>query len=110
MKHDTQVANPMDFYGMLGMQAPPFDFAQKACRAWLDGAQSMQAEASEFVSARAGKDMAALSEWTRCQTPTDALEMQARYASEAMSDYVTGSQRMFKLLTGAVQRGTETGK
>ena len=110
MKHDAQVANPMDFYGMLGMQTPPFDFAEKACRAWLDGAQSMQAEASEFVSARAGKDMAALSEWTRCKTPTDALEMQARYASEAMSDYVTGSQRMFKLLTGAVQPATRTGK
>jgi len=110
MKHVAQVANPMDFYGMLGMQAPPFDFAEKACRAWVDGAQSMQAEATEFVNARAGKDMAALSEWTRCKTPTDALEMQARYASEAMSDYVAGSQRMFRLLTAAVQLGTQTGK
>ena len=110
MKHNAQVANPMDVYGMLGVQAPPFDFAEKAFRAWLEGAQSMQAEATEFVSARAGKDMAALSEWTRCTTPTNALEMQARYASEAMSDYVTGSQRMFNLLTGAVERRAEAGK
>ena len=110
MKHNAQVAYPMDVYGMLGMQAPPFDFAEKACRAWLDGAQSMQAEASEFVSARAGKDMAAMSEWTRCRTPTDALEVQARYASEALSDYVAGSQRMFDLLTGVAQRGAQTGK
>jgi hypothetical protein len=105
MKHNAQVAKPMDVYGMLGMQSPPFDFAEKATRAWLEGAQSMQAEATEFVSARAGKDMAALTEWTRCKTPTDALEMQARYASEAMSDYVAESERMFKLLTGAAQRG-----
>lgn len=101
MKHAAQVANPMDVYGMLGVQAPPFEFAEKACRAWLEGAQSIQAEAAEFVSARAGKDMAALTEWTQCETPTDALEIQARYASEAMSDYVAGSQRMFMLLTSA---------
>jgi hypothetical protein len=110
MKHNAQVANPMDDYGILGMHAPPFDFAETAFRAWLEGAQSMQAEATEFVSARAGKDMAALSEWTRCKTPTDALEMQARYASEALSDYVAGSERMIKLLTGAVERGAEAAK
>ena len=91
MKHNahSQVANPMDVYRLLGMQAPPLDVAEKACRAWLDGAQSLQAEAAEFVNDRAGKDMAALSEWARCKTPTDALEMQARYASEAMSDHMS---------------------
>jgi len=112
MKHvtHTQVSNPMDVYTMMGMQAPPFDYAEKACRAWIDGAQSMQAEATEFVSARAGKDMAALSELARCTSPTDALEMQARYASEALSDYVAGSQRMFMLLTAAGQRGAAVAK
>jgi predicted nucleic acid-binding Zn ribbon protein len=100
MKHSehAQVAKPVDYYTLMGMQAPPFDFAEKACRAWLEGAQVMQAEAAEFVNARAGKDMAALTEWTRCKTPTDALEMQARYASEALADYVAGSQRMWKLM------------
>ncbi len=48
-----------------------------------------------------GKDMAALSEWTHCTTPTDALEMQARYASEALADYVAGSQRMWGLMAAA---------
>jgi Phasin protein len=112
MKHSvhTQASNPMDVYGVLGMQVPPFDFAEKAYRAWLDGAQTVQAEATEFVSARASKDMAALSEWARCKTPTDALEMQARYASEALSDYVVGSQRMFRLLSAAGQRGDEAAK
>jgi hypothetical protein len=95
---------------MMGMQAPPFDYAEQAFRAWLDGAQSMQAEATSFVSARAGKDMAALSELSRCKSPTDALEMQARYASEAMSDYAAGSRRMFELLTAAAQRGVGAGK
>ena len=112
MKHNAhaQTIVPMDVYQMMGMQAPPFDYAEKACRAWIDGAQSMQAEATEFVSARAGKDMAALSELARCTSPTDALEMQARYASEALSDYVAGSQRMFMLLTAAGQRGAAVAK
>ena len=45
--------------------------------------------------------MAALSEWSQCRTPTDALEMQARYASEAMADYVAEGQRMWTLMTAA---------
>jgi len=112
MKHIThpQATDPMDAFALMGMQAPPFDYAEKACRAWLDGAQSMQAEATNFVSARAGKDMAALSELSRCKTPTEALEMQARYASEGMSDYATGSRRMFELLTAAAQIGVGAGK
>jgi hypothetical protein len=112
MKHIThpQASDPMDVYAMMGMQAPPFDYAAKACQAWLDGAQSMQTEATNFVTARAGKDMAVLSELSRCKTPTDALEMQARYASEAMSDYAAGSRRMFELLTAAAQRGVGAGK
>jgi hypothetical protein len=100
MKHiaQAQVANPMDMFGMFGMQGPPFADAGTACRAWMDGAQSMQAEATEFLNARAGKDIAALTEWTRCTSPTEAFELQARYASEALSDYVAGSQRMMSLL------------
>jgi Phasin protein len=109
MKHTVHphVAVPMDAYGLLGMQPMPFEFAEKAYRAWLDSAQSIQAEAAEFASARAGKDIAVLSEWARCTTPTDALEIQARYTSEAMSDYVAQSQRMVRLLTAAGQRGIE---
>jgi hypothetical protein len=112
MKHDANalVAKPVDFYTMLGMQAPPFDFAATACRAWLDGAQVMQAEAAEFVNARAGKDMAALTEWTRCTTANDALEMQTRYVSEALSDYVAGSQRIWKLMAASTESITGAGK
>ena len=112
MKHvaHAQVPKPADFYTMTGMQAPPFDFAERACRAWLDEAQVIQAEAVEFVNARAGKDMAVLTEWTRCRTPTDALEMQTRYASEALADYVAGSQRMWKLLAASAQPVSGAGK
>jgi hypothetical protein len=112
MKHQAHapVAKPMDFYTLMGMESPPFDLVEKAYRAWLDGAQVMQAEATEFVNARAGKDMAALSEWTRCATPTDALEVQARYASEALADYVAGSERMWRLMAAAGQPVAGTGK
>lgn len=112
MKHDThaEVATPMNVYSMLGMQPPTLDFAERAMRAWFEGAQSLQAEATEFVSARAGKDMAALSEWTHCTTPTDALEMQARYASEALADYVAETQRLWGLMTAAGLAGTGQGK
>ena len=70
----------------------------------------MQVEAAEFVNTRAGKDMAALTEWTRCKTPADALEMQTRYASEALADYVAGSQRMWKLLAASAQPVSGAGK
>lgn len=112
MKHVTHApaAKPIDFYTMLGTDGPPPDFAERAMRAWLDGAQVMQAEATHFVSARAGKDMAALSEWSQCRTPTDALEMQARYAGEALADYLAEGQRMWTLMAAAGQRGAEVAK
>jgi len=105
MKHDAhaRIAEPVDFYTTMGLEVAPFDLAGKACRAWFDGAQVLQAEAAEFVNARAGKDMAAFTEWTRCRTATEALEMQARYASEALADYVAGSQRMWKLMAASAQ-------
>ena len=112
MKHEAHApgAKPMDLYPWMGVQTPPFVLVERAYRAWFDGAQVMQAEATEFVNARAGKDMAALSEWTRCATPTDVLEAQARYASEALADYVAGSQRMWQLMAAAGQPVTDAGK
>jgi hypothetical protein len=70
----------------------------------------MHTEVTEFFNARAGKDMAALSELIHCSTPVEALEMQSRYASEVMSDYVAESQRMIALMSRAAQRGVEAGK
>jgi hypothetical protein len=112
MKHEAHapVAKPMDFYTLMGVQPPPFGLVEETYRAWLDGARVMQSEATEFVNARAGKDMAALSEWTRCTTPTDALELQARYASEALADYVAGSQRIWQLFAAAGKPVTAGGK
>lgn len=112
MKHVThaEVATPMDFYTMLGMHSPPPEFAERAMRAWLDSAQVMQAEVTQFVSARAGKDVAALSEWSQCRTAADALEMQARYPGEALADYLAEGQRMWTLMAAAGQRGTEVAK
>ena len=73
-------------------------------RAWLDGAQTMQAEATEFLNARAGKDMAALSEWSRCKTPTDALEMR-RATPVKLFGLLGGSQKMMTLLAVAGRQG-----
>ena len=106
----AQSTNPFDVYRMFGIDGPQFNVAGTAIQAWLDGAQKMQAEATEFFNARAGKDMAALSELIHCNTPVEALAMQSRYASEVMSDYVKQGQRMIALLTGAAQRGAEAGK
>ena len=112
MKNGThaQPTNPFDVYRMVGIDGPQFNLAGTAIQAWLDGAQKMQAEATEFFNARAGKDMAALSELIHCSTPVEALEMQSRYASEVMSDFVAEGQRMIALLTGAAQRGVVAGK
>jgi hypothetical protein len=113
MKHAAhagigRVADPLDLYRVWGVEAPSFEYAETAIGAWLEGTKRMQAEATEFFSARAGKDMAALSELVHCKTPAEALEMQARYAGEVMSDYLAGSQRMFSLMGVAAQRGVAT--
>jgi len=101
----AQPNNPFDVWRMFGVEGSQFNFAETAFRAWLDGAQRVQAEATEFFNVRSGKDMAALSELIQCKTPAEALEMQARYAGDAMSDLVAQSQRMFALMSANAQRG-----
>jgi hypothetical protein len=97
MKHATHV-KPVDVYAMWGMPGLAFEDAGEACRAWLDGAQRMQVEAVDFFNDRIGKDMAMLSAWGRCATPTEALDLQARYSSDALTEYLAEGRRMFALL------------
>jgi len=54
MKHATheQMSNPLDVFGMMGMQVPPFDLAEKTCRAWMAGAQAGQLRSNSHQSRR----------------------------------------------------------
>ena len=110
MKHDThaEVPKPFDVYALFGTPGLPFGDAEAAYRAWLDDAKAIQAEATEFFNARVGKDMAAFTDWVQCKSPTEALELQARYATDALSDYVTEGQKMLALASRIRGRTAES--
>ena len=108
MKHAAQVkpakvSRTADIPMMWGMPGPAFADTEKLYRAWLDGAQRIQGEAVAFFNDRVGKDMAMLSDCARCATAAEALEVQARYGTDAFADYVAESQRMFELMGGAAR-------
>ncbi len=108
MKHDAhmkpaKVSKTADIPMVWGVPGPGFEDAEKMYRAWLDGAQRMQGEAVAFFNERVGKDMAMLSDCARCATAAEALEVQARYGSDAIADYVAEGQRMFELMGGAAR-------
>ena len=112
MKHGThtEVPKPFDVTMLFGMPGQPFGDAETTYRAWLDGVKAMQAEAANFLNARAGKDMAALSDLARCASPVEALELQTRYATDALSDFVAEGQKMFGMASGIAYPGAQSGK
>lgn len=112
MKHNTN-AHPVesqDVFKTWGMPGSPFQDVGDAYRAWFEGAQQVQAEAVEFMNERVGKDMAMLSDCARCTTVAEALEVQARYGSDAVNDYLAEGRRLFELLSHVAPVATTTEK
>lgn len=100
MKHATAGAapNPFDVRAMWDVNNGMLGSGDKAYRAWLAGATRMQSEASAFWNGRLGKDVEALSALGRCANPGEALEVQMKYARDAMADYYEEGQRMMRLM------------
>ena len=100
MKHAAAGAapNPFDVRAMWDVNSGMLGSGDKAYRAWLDGASRMQSEATAFWNGRLGKDVEVLSALGQCANPGEALEVQMKYARDAMADYYEEGQRMMRLM------------
>ena len=105
MRHATEAAatSPFDVRALWDMKNGSFGYGEKAYRVWLESATRMQTEAAAFWQGRLGKDVAAMTALGQCTNPGEALEMQMRYARDAMADYYAEGQRMMQLMNDAAR-------
>lgn len=94
---------PADMGTWWDIKGGNFDYAEKAYRAWLEGAEEIQNHAIEFFRARLQKDSAAASELGQCKSAAEAFDLQMTYAGNALADFVDEGQKMAMVL-GKVAR------
>jgi hypothetical protein len=99
MRNPTQApaANPFDVRALWDTTGGVLGYGQDAVQTWMTGATRMQTEAAAFWTGRVGKDVAAMTALAQCRSPGDAVEMQMRYARDAMADYYAEGQRLLQL-------------
>ena len=73
-------------------------FAERAYRHWLRGAETVQSQAIELWNAELQKGIEAMTEMAKCQTAAEAFGVQTRYATEAMQGLFAGSQKVVEQL------------
>jgi hypothetical protein len=75
-----------------------FEFAERAYLAWFSSTERIQTEALGFLSGRLEKAVATARELGNCKNPADYFVVQAKYAEEAVADYLAESQKMADLV------------
>jgi hypothetical protein len=78
-------------------------FAELAYRNWLRGAETVQSQALEFWNAEMQKGIEAMNLMAQCTTAAEAFGVQTRFATQAVQDFINGSQKVveqFSALTG----------
>ena len=95
---DTRGA-PADVRPLWAFNDETLDYAERAYRSWLQGAESAQAKALSYWSTELQKGIDAMNEIAKCQSAAEAFGIQTRYATEAMQDFFTESRRVMDQLT-----------
>jgi hypothetical protein len=75
-------------------------FAERAYRSWLQGAETFQTQALEFWNAELHKSIEAMNEIANCQTAAEAFGVQTRYATEAVQGFFAEGQKVIDQLAG----------
>lgn len=73
-------------------------FAERAYRSWLQGAETFQTQALDFWNTELQKGIDAMNEMAKCQTAVEAIEVQTRYATEAMQGFIAEGQKVIDQL------------
>jgi hypothetical protein len=70
----------------------------RSYQAWFSQANRMRDEAVRFTQDRFTKELEAAVQLVRCTNPTDALTVQAEFASTMAADYLAEGQKMVELM------------
>jgi hypothetical protein len=78
-------------------------FAERAYRSWLRGAETVQSQAIEYWNVGMQKSIDAMNEIAQCQTAAEAFGVQTRLATEAMQGLIAEGQKVVEQLTALTQ-------
>lgn len=100
MASQTHTSNtPVDLRALWGFNGETLDYAERAYRSWLHGAESVQAKAMDYWSTEMQKGIEAMNEIAKCQTAAEAFGVQTRFATEAMQDFFAEGQKVLATLS-----------
>jgi hypothetical protein len=80
------------------------EFAERAYRTWLRGAETVHTQALDFWNAELQKGLDAMNEIAKCRTAAEAFGVQTRYAQEAVQGFFAESQKVIDQLTTMTQQ------
>src|SRR5690348_618502 len=81
--------------GLMGsLTGESLDYAERAYRSWLQGAESVQAKAMTYWTTEVQKGIDAMSQIAKCETAAEAFGVQTRYATEAIQDFLVESGKV----------------
>jgi len=106
MRHAAERADApsFDVRALWDVDNGMFDVCGRANRAWLDGVARAGAQSAAFWNGQLEKGVSALAAMGRCTDPGEALAIEARYASDAMTDCFAEGQRMMQLMAEIAQQ------
>jgi hypothetical protein len=88
-----------DIQALFPWSEEPMQFAERAYRRWLQGAETVQSQAMEYWNTGMQKSIDAMNEIAQCQTAAEAFGVQTRLATEAVQGFITESQKVVEQLT-----------
>lgn len=88
---------------MWSQSGPSMDMLLNAYENWTSDWARMQDESLRFFQRRMSCNLENATKLATCKSPAEALEMQMRFAGDALSDYMSEGQKMASLFSHATQ-------
>ncbi len=90
---------------MWSWNGPSIDTFFNAYENWAGDMARMQDESLRFLRRRMSRNLENATSLATCKSPADALELQMRFAGDAISDYMSEGQKMVSLFGRAAAQG-----
>jgi hypothetical protein len=86
--------NDPDVHALWAWNDGTMQFAERAYRSWMQGAETIQSHALDYWSTELQKSIEVMNEMAKCQTAAEAFGVQTRYATEAMQGFIAEGQKV----------------
>jgi hypothetical protein len=97
--HQEANKNIADVQNLWGWNDETMQFAERAYRSWLRGAETIHTQALDYWNTELQKGLDAMNQIAKCQTAAEAFSVQSRYAQETVQGLLAEGQKVIDQLT-----------